>query len=171
MQTIFLIGFMGSGKTTFGRKLAAKLGYKFIDLDVAVCIKYKVAAIKILIEERGIDFFREAENETLKSLPIDNVVISTGGGTPCYFDSIKWMKGRGAVVFLNVDDGVIYSRLKTTDLSDRPLLKDLDDEGLKNFIHINLQERLPYYNQAHITFNPVNEKIELLIDKLQSLKF
>ena len=171
MQTIFLIGFMGSGKTTFGRKLAAKLGYKFIDLDVAVCIKYKVATIKILIEERGIDFFREAENETLKSLPIDNVVISTGGGTPCYFDSMKWMKGRGAVEFLNVDKGVIYSRLKTTELHERPLLKDLDDVGLNSFIHTKLQERLPYYNQAHIIFNPVNEKMELLIDKLQSLKF
>jgi len=161
---------MGSGKTTFGRKLATKLGFKFIDLDVAVCIKYQVSSIKILIDERGMDFFREAENETLKLLPLDKVVISTGGGTPCYFDSMEWMKRRGAVVFLNLDEAALYSRLKTTALHERPLLKDLDDDGLRNFIHAKLKERLPYYNQAHIIFNPINEKIDLLLAKLQNLK-
>lgn len=161
---------MGSGKTTFGRKLAAKLGFKFIDLDVAVSIKYQVSSIKILIEEKGLDFFREAENETLKSLPLDKVVVSTGGGTPCYFNSIDWMKRRGTVVFLNPDEGVIHSRLKTTELSERPLLKNLDDEGLKDFIRTKLEERLPFYRQAHITFDPVNEKMGSLIEKLENLK-
>ena len=170
MQTIFLIGFMGSGKTTFGRKIATKLGLKFIDLDVALCIKYQVSSVKSLIESKGMEFFREAENETLKSLTLGDVVVATGGGTPCYFGSMDWMKGKGVVIFLNADEGVIYSRLKTTELHERPLLKNLDDRGLKEFIHTKLEERLPYYNRAHIIFDPVNEKMDSLLDKIQDLK-
>jgi shikimate kinase len=164
--TIFLIGFMGSGKTTFGKKLAAKLKYRFIDLDEELCKKYNTPDIKTLIEQKGMDFFREAENLTLKKLNAEQAVVSTGGGTPCYFDAIDWMKRRGVVVFLQVDEGVIFSRLKTTELDERPLLKGLDDEGLKSFISSKLAERLPYYEQAHIVFNPVKEKMEGLVERI-----
>jgi len=169
MQGIFLIGFMGAGKTTFGKKLAAKLSIQFQDLDDAVCAKYKAKSIKDLIEVKGFEFFRIAENETLKSLSAENKVIATGGGTPCYLDALEWMKGNGTVVFLNVPEGVIFSRLKTTELHERPLLKNLDDEGLKNFIHEKLAERLPFYNQARIHFDPVHQPIEELIELIGKL--
>ena len=77
------------------------------------------------------------------------------------------MKRRGVVVFLQVDEGVLFSRLKNTDLEERPLLKDLDEEGLRNFIHEKLQERLPIYQQANITFNPITQKIEELVEMLK----
>jgi len=168
-MTVFLIGFMGSGKTTFGKKLAAKLKLQFVDLDEQICIANKVESINSLIEAKGFDYFRQTENETLKSLPLENSLVSTGGGTPCYFDNIVWMKQNGTVVFLQVDEGVLLSRLKNTDLEERPLLKGLDEEKLKNFISEKLKERLPFYEQAHFVFNPVTEKMEVLVKKFEKL--
>lgn len=165
-NSVFLIGFMGSGKTTFGKKLAAKLQLGFVDLDKSVAQRFNTADVKQLIEEKGFDFFRTIESETLKKLPLSNQLISTGGGTPCYFDNMQWMKQHGTVVFLQVDEGVLFSRLKTTDTSERPLIKGLDDDGLKNFIHTKLAERLPYYTQAHIIFNSVTGSIDDLVKLL-----
>ena len=167
MPLTFLIGFMGAGKTTFGKKLANKLKVPFVDLDDLVVANNNVAGIKELVENKGLDYFRQAESETLKNIQAKDALISTGGGTPCFFDNLNWMKSRGVVVFLNPDEGVIYSRLKTTRLEERPMLRDLDDEGLKAFIHKTLQERLPYYSQANITFDPIHERVEQLIEKLE----
>lgn len=174
MKPVFLVGFMGSGKTTFGKKLATKLKSSFVDLDEAVVAKYNadnadtpVNSLKQLIEEKDFPFFRALESETLRLLDVDGKVISTGGGTPVYFDNMEWMKRRGTVVFLNLDEGVLFSRLKATELEERPLLKDLDDAGLKQFIHEKLTERLPVYQQAQIHFNPVNQKAGELIAALQ----
>ena len=166
MPLIFLIGFMGSGKTTFGKKLANKLKMGFIDIDEDVVKQSGVTSIKELIETRGMDFFRQAESDVLKSLTSTAAVVSTGGGTPCYFDNMKWMKSKGVVVFLKLDEGIIFSRLSTTSLEERPLLKGLDDEGLKAFIHNTLVQRLPYYEQADITFDPIHEKMDALLGKL-----
>jgi shikimate kinase len=173
MQPVFLVGFMGSGKTTFGKKLAAKLKVPFVDLDLAVVDKYNadnpastIATLKQLIEEKGMPFFRAIESETLRLMNTEAKVVSTGGGAPIYFDNMEWMKRRGCVVFLDVEEGILFSRLKTTDLEERPLLKDLDDAALKQFIHEKLQERLPVYSQAHIRFNPINQKTEELVLQL-----
>lgn len=166
MATVFLIGFMGAGKTTFGKKLAAKLQLSFIDLDKEVAQTHNAADVKQIIEEKGIDFFRTAESVTLKNLPLTNQLVSTGGGTPCCFDNMDWMKQHGTVIFLQVDEGVLFSRLKTTDMNQRPLLKGLDEDGLKSFIHEKLAERLPFYRQAHIIFNPVTGSIDDLVKLL-----
>jgi shikimate kinase len=172
-STIFLVGFMGAGKTTFGKKLANKLGLQFVDLDEAILQNLKgrtpdteISSIKEIIEQYSLEHFRALEAETLRLLDAEGKLVSTGGGAPCYFDNMEYMKRRGVVVFLNVDEGVLYSRLKATDLNERPLLKGLDDEGLKQFIHEKLSERLPVYNQAHFQFNPVSQKTEELISIL-----
>jgi shikimate kinase len=166
-MTIFLIGFMGSGKTTFGKKLAAKLSLNSLDLDDEILLHTNTPNLKSLIEEKEIKFFREAESKVLKSLLLSNTVISTGGGTACYYDNITWMKKNGIVVFLKVDEGVLFSRLKNTDLEERPLLKNLNEDGLRSFITEKLEERIPFYSQAHIVFDPVNDKIENLIKSIQ----
>jgi len=167
-MTVFLVGFMGSGKSTFGKKLAAKLLLPFVDLDQEVIHHYQsheegLHSIKDIIAQNGLSFFRAIESETLRLIDVNNKVISTGGGTPCHFDNMEWMKRRGVVVFLNVEEGVLYSRLKNTDMEERPLLKDLDEVGLRNFIHETLMDRLPIYTQANITFNPVMQKLEDLV--------
>jgi shikimate kinase len=164
---IFLVGFMGSGKTTLGKKLATKLKMKFVDLDEAICIRTDFATVRELIAEKGFDFFREEESETLKSILPEHKVIATGGGAPCYFDNLGWMKSKGTIVFLDVTEGVIYSRLMNTDFEERPLLKNMNEEELKTFIHDKLEERLPYYKQANLVFDPVNNKLEDLIARLK----
>jgi shikimate kinase len=168
--TVFLIGFMGSGKTTLGKKLAHKMGLAYCDLDEELCRKYQVDSVRTYIELHGFDAFRKAESDTLKGLSLSGLLVSTGGGTPCYFDNTAWMKSRGIVVFLDVNEGVLYSRLKNEQQHERPLLKELDEEGLKNFIHAKLQERMPFYGQAHIAFNPVDEKLETLIGLIEQTK-
>lgn len=165
-RTIFLIGFMGAGKTTFGKKLANKLSFHFIDLDEAVCAAYGYPSVTTLVGEKGIDFFREAESKTLRKVDLQDKVISTGGGTPCYYDSIAWMKEHGTVIYLDMDEKTLFNRLRQSNMNERPLLKDLNDEGLQQFIHDKLQERLPFYTQAHISFNVLKGKVEELVAQL-----
>lgn len=166
-RTIFLVGFMGAGKTTFGKKLAKKLQLEFVDLDEAVCAAYGYPSVTALVDERGIDFFREAESKILREIDLADKVISTGGGTPCYYDSMTWMKSKGTVIYLELDEKTLYNRLRQSDMNERPLLKGLDDAGLQQFIHDKLAERLPYYTQAHISFNPLKGKVEELVGTLQ----
>jgi shikimate kinase len=158
---------MGSGKTTIGKKLALKLKMKFVDLDEAICIRTDFSSIKDLITAKGFDFFRTEESEALKSLFPENKIIATGGGTPCYFNNLEWMQSKGTIVFLDVAEGVLYSRLANCDFEERPLLKNMKDEDLKNFIHDKLEERLPYYEQANIVFDPVNNTVDDLVSALK----
>lgn len=163
---------MGAGKTTFGKKLAAKLGVPFTDIDVAVCKRNNVPAVKTLIEQKGFEYFREAENETLKSINLQKpIVVATGGGTPCYFDNMHYMKQNGIVVYMDMDEKTIFNRLKQTNLAERPLLSNLDDDSLRKFISEKLQERLPFYQQAQITFNTLHGNLDDLADELRGNTF
>jgi len=171
-HTVFLIGFMGAGKTTFGKKLAVKLEVPFIDIDVAVCKRSNVPTVKTLIEQKGFEYFREAENDTLKSINLQKpIVVATGGGTPCYFDNMQYMKQNGIVVYMDMDEKTIFNRLKQTNLAERPLLSNLDDDSLRKFIAEKLQERLPFYQQAHITFNTLHGNLDDLAEELKGFLF
>ena len=168
-MTIFLVGFMGSGKTTIGKKLAAKLGCEFIDLDAAIEHAEQMF-IRDIINEKGESYFREVESKTLQQLDLMGKVIATGGGTPCYFDNMDWMKTSGLAVYIELEEAILFSRLKTTNLTNRPLLQGLDDDGLKQFIHNKLEERSPYYYQAQIVYDPMKESMEELVAKINYTK-
>lgn len=176
LRPIFIIGFMGAGKTTFGKKLATQLKRSFIDIDEAIITRYQqqdaeVRSIAKLIEQKGLPFFRTFESETLQSLSLSHQVVATGGGTPCFFDNLAWMKRRGAVVYLAIPEGVLLSRLKTTNLHERPLLSGKSENELKNFIKNELEQRLPFYQQAHLCFNPLRQPMSELIELLRSEDF
>ena len=168
-MTVFLVGFMGSGKTTIGKKLAAKLGCEFIDLDAAIEHREEMF-IRDIINQKGEPYLREVESKTLQQLDLTGKVIATGGGTPYYFENMDWMKASGLAVYIELDEAVLFSRLKTTNLANRPLLQGLDDDGLKQFIHTKLEERSPYYYQAQIVFNPMKESMEDLVAKINYTK-
>src|ERR1700751_2656126 len=120
---IFLIGFMGSGKTTLGRKLAARLNYEFIDLDHKLEQKVELS-IAEYFTLFGEDSFRKLEAEVLRKTPYsENVIVSTGGGLPCYFDNLDWMKANGKVVYIKVNPKTLADRLETGK-EERPLLQD-----------------------------------------------
>lgn len=167
MKTIFIIGMMGAGKSTIAKKLAPKLGYSFTDIDVAI-ESLEGKSISTIFADKGEPYFRQKEAAVLRKLPVTNQVVATGGGTPCYHSNMKWMKEHGIVVYIAVDEGILLSRLNTTDTTTRPLLAGLDDDGLKEFIKTKMTERLPYYMQADITYRPVIEPIQQLIAQLQN---
>ena len=99
---IFLIGFMGAGKTTVGKKLAKKMNYTFTDTDQIIEKTYKTS-ISTLFENKGENKFREIERRTLLSINGENQIVSTGGGTPCYLNNMKWIKKNGISIYLKLN--------------------------------------------------------------------
>lgn len=146
---IFLIGFMGSGKTTAGRKLASRLGWSFIDLDERI-ERDNGMSVAGLFAERGEEWFRTAESEALRRLGNSrNTVISTGGGTPCFFGNMEFMLKNGLTVYLKMTPEKLSGRLSRS-TAGRPLLKDLGKKELPAYIREKLAERELWYSKAEI---------------------
>jgi len=145
---IFLIGFMGSGKTHWGKQLAKQLNIPFYDLDDVISSKEKKTVAQIFAES-GEEAFRVKEREVLESLIDENetMVLSCGGGTPCFFNNIERMKKYGVVVWLNTHVEVLLTRLKSEKAS-RPLIKNVPDSEMRTYIVRKLNERRIYYEQA-----------------------
>ncbi len=163
---IYLIGFMGSGKSTIGKKIAAKLDYAFIDLDKLMeeVEKNTVAGI---FSEKGEEYFRKTEADILHSTILHkNAVISCGGGTPCYFDNMDWMNARGITVYLKMKAETLYGRLKTKK-EKRPLIAKLSNEQLRDYIFQKLSEREAFYLQAALIADPENMKIKEIAESIR----
>ena len=157
MTRIFLIGYMGAGKTTLGKAFARAMGLTFVDLDWYIEERFHKTVGQIFAE-RGEEGFRELEKRMLHEAgDFEDVVISVGGGTPCFFDNIDYMNQAGETVFLDVNTKVLFRRLKVAK-QQRPLLANKNDEELMAFIQEALQKRLPYYTKAKHVFN--GERLE-----------
>jgi len=150
---LFLIGFMGSGKSHWGRLLAQQIGDPFFDLD-HVIVESEQKTVARIFAELGEEYFRIKEKETLERLVEENpaFIISCGGGTPCFFNNISFMKRYGTVVWLNTDLNVLVQRL-LKEKDTRPLLRDIPEEEMKSFIMKKLLGRKQYYQQAHLIVN------------------
>jgi shikimate kinase len=142
---IFLVGFMCSGKSSVGHILASKLGFYFIDVDQEIETRLNMS-IEDIFREKGEDFFRAFEIETLKDISKPKSVISTGGGLGARQQAMDFMKKNGFVVFLDIDFETFYDRCKS--LSNRPLLKKPAEELKRLFL-----TRQDVYNQAHRRFD------------------
>lgn len=149
---IFLIGYMASGKTTFGRALAKKLGREFIDLDFYIEQRFHTT-ITDIFATKGEEGFRKIESNMLKETgEFSDVIIACGGGTPCFFDNMDYMLSRGTVVWLEASKERIVQRLEINNAK-RPMAKGKTTEELRQLIESGLQERTPFYSRAHIRFN------------------
>ena len=164
---IFLIGFMGSGKTTVGKKLANRLQYAFIDLDQFIQEK-EGRTVEELFDNEGEAFFRTLESKYLRSLPTgpSGLVVATGGGLPCHDKNMAYMNQNGLTLYLQLKPGQLYHRLKHAKYR-RPLLKEKNDEEVMRYIKQKLEERTPYYDQAQLTYNASNLKIPELIERIK----
>lgn len=152
---IFLIGFMGCGKSTLGRKLATKLGYDLIDLDHQI-EKNTGSTIAEYFSAHGEEVFRALESTTLKTFDYPkNCVVATGGGTPCFFDNIDWMNENGTTVYIEMTPVALAKRLEKG-MDKRPLLRNLSEEGVIHFIEEKLSERNEFYQKARITMNGIS---------------
>lgn len=149
MQKVILIGYMGVGKTTIARFLAQKMNWKWVDLDKIIEEKMNLS-IKELFQQKGEIYFRKIEHEIFKELVKKNekLIISLGGGTPCYANNHLFLNGDEVVsIYLQASIAVIFDRLKEAK-SERPLVVNQNDENLKAFIAKNLFDRSFFYNQA-----------------------
>lgn len=153
---IFLIGFMGSGKTHWARILAERLQLSLYDLDMEI-INHEQRSIPEIFSTSGEEYFRVKERELLEKLIDKNpsMVLSCGGGTPCFLNNIELMKKYGTVVWLNTHVAVLLQRL-LKEKAQRPLLKNVVDDDLKSYIIRKLNERRMYYQQADVTIDNEN---------------
>src|SRR5258708_22683493 len=146
---IFLIGFMGCGKTTLGRKLASRLGYEFMDLDHILEAQVGMS-IAEYFSSFGEDAFRKLESDVLKQTKYpEHAVISTGGGLPCFFDNMQWMNTHGKTVYIKLSPKTLADRLEN-EKEKRPVLNGAKGKDLVDFIEEKLTERDKFYNQAII---------------------
>ena len=145
---IYLIGFMGCGKSSLGKRLARKLDYPFVDLDHEIEIDAG-KSVTALFEEQGEDWFRRKEQELLhRTVDLPHAVIATGGGTPYYFDNMDFMNANGVTVYLKMSPVSLTHRLEYA-RKKRPLVSDLKGEELFRFVSDKLESRAPFYNRAH----------------------
>ena len=172
MIRIFLTGYMGAGKTTLGKAFARKLNLPFVDLDWYMEERFH-KTVGALFVERGEAGFRELEKNMLHEVgAFEDVVISTGGGAPCFFDNMDFMNRNGKTVFLNVHPDVLFRRLRVAK-QQRPILQGKQDDELKEFIIRALEKRTPFYSQAQYVFNADEledrSQIEKSVEKLRDL--
>ena len=163
---IFLIGFMGCGKTYWGRQLAQKLELPFFDLDHQIEEKEERSINEIFAAE-GEEYFGRLEKEVLHLITESHgaFVMATGGGTPCFYNNIEYMKKAGIAVWINCSATSLHQRL-LQEKEHRPLLKDLTDDQLLAYITKKGADRNIFYRQATTTVNGEGLSLEKLVDKI-----
>ena len=154
MKTVFLIGYMGCGKTTLGEVLARQLGCRFIDLDEFIEQRQGMTVVQIF-DEMGENRFRELETEALHEVAsMTDVIVGCGGGTPCHSDNMALMNQAGVTVWLTTSPERITARLLLPEQKcKRPKICHLPDEALLPMVEAELQARTPYYEQAQMQFD------------------
>ena len=145
---IFLVGYMGSGKTGTGKEVAARAGCSFLDVDEMIEEKCRISILD-MFEKYGEDTFRKIERSILlETLDIPDIVIATGCGTPCFFDIMELIMQSGTCVYLKMEPDELVKRLSAI-RKKRPLLKDKNREELDSYVRFQLSEREAIYQRAH----------------------
>jgi shikimate kinase len=166
MSVLFLVGFMGCGKTTLGRKLANRLGHEFIDLDEVLEAQAGMT-IAEYFSTHGEAQFRQLESDVLKQINYPaNAIVSTGGGLPCFFNNMDWMNSNGRTFYVKLSPAILADRLENGK-ANRPVLQNKHGDELIAFIGEKLMERDPFYSQATFIVDGLSlnaEKAEQVIN-------
>lgn len=164
---IYLIGYMGSGKSTLGKGLATALGISWIDLDTEIETRYKIS-ITDFFSKYGESAFREVEYKVLKDVVlIPDVVVSTGGGVPCFHSNMELMNQTGLTIYLEASPELILSRIGPYAWK-RPLFQQMDGTDILEKITEHLRSRIIFYQQAQITVDAANPDIEELKNQIMN---
>lgn len=163
MKNIFLIGMPSSGKSTLGRQLAKRLDYQFIDMDDLI-INQELSSVFEIFKYKGEDYFRQVESKVLKGIkPNQKLIIATGGGVPCFFDNMDFIKANGTSIFLNVQPEDLLKRIQKSEGNNRPLIdKRKTNEILLNELRERYENRLKFYQQADIQIDGSIEVEQIL---------
>ena len=163
---------MGAGKTTVGRELSRQMGLPFYDLDWYITSRMR-KTVKEIFDQQGEEGFRRIERNMLHEVAeFENVIISCGGGTPCFYDNMEYMNAQGDTVYLKATPEVLYRHLQMG-RSVRPLLLNKTPDEVRSFVKEQLTQREPFYSKARYTLD-VNlmdnlSKIQMTIKSLMKL--
>ena len=168
LNRIYLVGYMGAGKTTAAKRIAKRLGWGAVDTDALFEEKYKIS-VDDFFQKYDEPLFRKLESEILKTTEnFDHTVISTGGGTACYFDNMDWMNRNGLTVFMRISpESVIYRVLHSH--HKRPLARGKSEEELMEYVGWHYASRMPFYEQAQITVKSENFDLDGLMESIRAL--
>ena len=172
MRRIILIGYMGAGKTTIGKALSKELDMPFYDLDWYIESRHR-KTVSQLFQEVGEEGFRKIEHCLLHEVAeFENVIISCGGGTPCFYDNIDYMNQQGEVIYLKASPEVLYKHLLMAKV-ERPLLAGKTPDELIEYITSHLQQRAPFYEKARYTLYVSvldnYDKIKVSVERIRAL--
>lgn len=165
LDLFFLIGFMASGKSALGRKAAEKLNISHIEMDDEI-IKLVGKSINKIFQEEGEEAFRKTERAVLENIIAigkttqNPMIISTGGGAPCFFDNMDLMKKKGRTIFVHPSIEVLAARLEQGK-EERPLIRGKTQEEIRQYVAEKMKERKEYYGRADILFNPLYDDKKL----------
>ncbi len=158
---VFLIGYMASGKSTATKKLASKLGLNSVDLDAEI-VKSSGMSIPDIFKTKGEKAFRKMEQAELRNwLNQDNYVMATGGGTPCFFESMDEMNAAGETIYLQMTPKAVVDRVQSSK-EERPILKGMKEDKMLEKVAFQLKKREPFYTRAKWTINGINLDIDEL---------
>ncbi|WP_461097157.1 shikimate kinase [Spirosoma luteolum] len=161
MKNIFLIGMPSSGKSTLGKRLADALHYHFVDTDRMIT-REENRSIPEIFAESGEAYFREAERRVLRTIqPGRSLVVSTGGGMPCFYDNMAYINATGVSVFLDVPVDVLAKRIQAHGQADRPHYST-DDPALTANLRQRCTDRAPFYTQAHVVVSGETQVDDIL---------
>lgn len=168
---IFLVGYAGSGKSSLGKRLARRLGVRFVDTDREVELS-EGASVADIFHYGGEEYFRKSERVTVERLANEGVdlVVATGGGLPTWQDNMEWMTRSGMTVYLRRSPEQILSRLTEYGREKRPMFRGKSDEELLEFMHQQMAERERFYAMAHIAVDCTtmsdDDVVEAIVNKL-----
>ena len=166
MNRIYLVGYMGAGKTTAAKRLAHRLGWEHYDTDALFEEKYHIS-VDVFFHKYDEALFRKLESQILQSTEnLENAVISTGGGTPCFNDNMTWMNGHGMTVFLKISPQTAVSRIMLSKKK-RPLAAGKTEAELATFVEKHYGARMSFYEQAQHVVKGEDLDIEALLALLQ----
>ncbi|UBM61238.1 AAA family ATPase [Candidatus Sulfidibacterium hydrothermale] len=167
IERIYLVGFMGAGKSTLGKKLARALEYRFVDMDDFFEERYKIE-IHDFFQKYDESLFRKLEHDLLlKTFTMSRVVVATGGGTPCVFQGMEKMNRHGLTVYLKMPPAALAQRLLNAKRK-RPLVQGKTGEALIRYIEEKLAERKDCYEMAQLHSNLPGDTLDVLIEKINS---
>ena len=160
---VYLIGFMGSGKSKYGKLLAEALNYDFVDTDQLIEAQEKLEVTEIF-KTKGADYFKEVEAKILTTVSqLKNTIVATGGGLPCVQGNMDFMKQTGLTVYLRAGLGCVMKNL-LKEKERRPMIAEIDSTILADYIHDKLEERKPCYKDAHVSIVTNNMKFSELLE-------
>ncbi|CAN5558947.1 shikimate kinase [soil metagenome] len=167
---VFLIGMPGSGKTTLGNQLSKAMDLDFIDLDHEIAGK-EGKNIPAIFNEEGEAYFRKVEAKLLRKITGSRkkFILATGGGTPCFYDNMNFMYDSGITLFLDVPVQELINRINDMQGKERPLLKAENSQKLQEKLEDIFNTRKRFYYMAHLTIEPLNTELNVLIDKIKEI--